>query len=525
MLSRNGSNHLISNKKLKELSKRVRHAYLKQENLDYLVGFAEKELRLKELRRLGLFNDDDVRFIALNLGYISAQHGKKERDSGRLFIGHPIDAAREFIDAYLEYYNKRQGRVDTEIKVADISTMLCHDIEEEENCSSVKIATHLENLVDLPFNNIENKDRFKRMVVPVVTMHVTALTRRDNFYQVWRDLILRGNKRLIAHKLCDGIANVKELEYPESPAVKFYNKEIKDRIKRFKPLKYPYRRALNILSTTSHRTVEKLKDLAHQYEKEKKLYPTPKIIYGVFKSFIIIDAANQYMKTYGEDAFLITLKQRLIDEALKKINNAMEHTQKYHCEGLSREYAITRDQERILKNPLSVIYEHDLKKLDKAANILPKKTLLSGKVLSDPLTIEKAMRYFEKDYKKRKTGAKLKVGDLIYLEKEFNEYKNTDGINRLTYERKNGRDHPFDNMTMPWLDSIIRGDKSVFEDMRRQNEVKYKLIKILGYNLQQYRNNHTITFDWAKKQNMKKAAEKSEELKKFFSYQTGGRAS
>ena len=79
----------------------------------------------------------------------------------------------------------------------------------------------------------------------------------------------------------------------------------------------------------------------------------------------------------------------------------------------------------------------------------------------------------------------------------------TDGVNRLTYARKDPREHPFDNLFNQWLLRIARRDKKVMQNLIKEHEVQYKLTKILNYKLFQYLDNHGVTFDWGMIQSMK----------------------
>ena len=97
MKTSNGSK-VISNPKIKSVIRNARKG-----NLDNLMRFAQKELLLGELsvRTVNgnpLVSHDDLIFAGLGLGYASSKHGKRKRDSGRLFLGHSIDTTRVYND-------------------------------------------------------------------------------------------------------------------------------------------------------------------------------------------------------------------------------------------------------------------------------------------------------------------------------------------------------------------------------------------------------------------------------------------
>jgi len=551
-------NGLVNDKKVKELYK-----YASYSDLDYLVNFAERELRLNELAQFRINNkrplitDDDKIFIGLALKYIISKHSGKKRDSGRLFLGHPVDTAKEFINTYLDEYLPRTNYFpSTLINRTDIVSCLGHDLIEEEDVTKKEVVKDLRRMVSE--SGIRDKNKYKYLVIPVIGNNIEALTRGDkDYYDVACDLVRIGNKRLIYYKLSDRTSNMRELEI-EPSFERFLNTYIKDMLKRADWVNYPSRRIWVVLSTLFHKGTEKIMDTLHQLEISRRLYPNPKTLYEVFKSFIMSDVANQYMNTRMQDDFLIVLKQRSIREAISQDKRVSEHILKYHCKGLNRMYAISKAQEELLDNPLLILDEPYLKKLDatigldrrlskedwlnmslykKAAFLLNNvyrdaistlglRSRFRKEELTNPETVQRASEYLRNHYVSEGSSSGFTVEHLIHIDKSFPEYIMTGGINRMTYPRikKNKREYPFDNLFNSTLSRVVQGDKKLLEDLKPQHEVMYKLSKVLNYKLWQYYNNHTITFDWGRIRKMKAAiSEAADNAENSYSHLNSGR--
>ena len=291
MKTSNGSK-VISNPKIKSVIRNARKG-----NLDNLMRFAQKELLLGELsvRTVNgnpLVSHDDLIFAGLGLGYASSKHGKRKRDSGRLFLGHSIDAERVYNDVYLSYFDhgKQKNWPATTYNAIDTGTPLCHDLIEDEDVTREDI---VESLTTLVLNSaIQKKKYYTDQVIPRIANNVVELTRDYSYLKLWNKVATEWTRKLDCYKLVDKISNVNELEKLESEFSRFINTKIKDPIKSAEWINYPSRRLLNVLSTFSHKGVEWFQDLMHDLEIKNRLYPNPKTLHEIFKSFIRVILDN-----------------------------------------------------------------------------------------------------------------------------------------------------------------------------------------------------------------------------------------